>query len=59
MLSTIDGSEPKYYNIWIENVSRNDNQETKNMVIHVTDEELLDTAGELFRYEWQSDYSRW
>lgn len=45
MLSTIDGSEPKYYNIWIENVSRNDNQETKNMVIHVTDGELLDTAG--------------
>ena len=45
VLSTIDGSEPKYYNIWIENVSRNDNQETKNMVIHVTDGELLDTAG--------------
>lgn len=45
VLSTIDGSEPKYYNIWIENISRNDNQETKNMVIHVTDEELLDTAG--------------
>ena len=45
MLSTIDGSEPKYYNIWIENVSRNDNQETKNMLIHVTDEELLYTSG--------------
>lgn len=45
ILSTIDGSEPEYYSIWIENVSRNDSQETKNMVIHVTDERLLDNAG--------------
>lgn len=45
ILSTIDGSEPKYYSIWIESVSRNDSQETKNMVIHVTDDKLLDTAG--------------
>lgn len=45
VLSTIEGDEPKYYSIWIESVNRNDSQETKNMVIHVTDEELLDTAG--------------
>lgn len=45
ILSTIDGNTPKYYSAWIESVSRNDNQETKNMVIHVTDEELLNKAG--------------
>lgn len=45
VLATIDGNEPRYYDIWIESVSRNDSQETKNMVIHVTDKELLETAG--------------
>lgn len=45
ILATIDGNTPKYYSAWIESVSRNDSQETKNMVIHITDEELLDKAG--------------
>lgn len=45
ILATIDGSTPKYYSAWIESVSRNDSQETKNMVIHITDEDLLEKAG--------------
>lgn len=45
ILTTIDGSTPKYYSAWIESVSRNDSQETKNMVIRITDEDLLNKAG--------------
>lgn len=44
ILTTIDGTEPKYYDIEIEQISYN-NGNTKNMIIKVTDEELLEKAG--------------
>lgn len=45
ILSTIDGNTPCYFDIQIESINRNDDKETKNMVIRVTDEELLSKTG--------------
>ena len=45
ILTTIDGETPQYYDITIEKVNFNDNSPTKNMVIRITDQELLDKAG--------------
>ncbi len=44
ILTTIDGTEAKYYDIEIESISYN-SDETKNMVIKITDEELLEQTG--------------
>lgn len=43
--TTIDGSEPKPYKIQIEKIDLNDNKTTKNMIIKVTDPELLAKTG--------------
>ncbi len=45
ILATIDGTVAKEYDIIIEKVSLNDNSPTKNMIIKVTDSELLNAAG--------------
>ncbi len=45
ILTTIDDKEPKYYDIEIVSVNYNENQETKNMVIKITDNELLSKTG--------------
>ncbi len=45
ILTTIDGESPKYYDIEIENINYNNNNSTKNMVIKVIDEELLEKTG--------------
>ncbi|MCL2088723.1 MAG: SpoIVB peptidase [Oscillospiraceae bacterium] len=45
ILSTIEGLEPREYDIVIEKVSTNDSTLTKNMVIRVTDPELLEKTG--------------
>lgn len=45
ILSTVEGTEPKYYDIEIEEVSYNNINTCKNMVIKVTDKELLETTG--------------
>ena len=44
ILTTIDGSEPKYYNCRIEKVSYN-NSITKNLIIKITDTELIEKTG--------------
>lgn len=45
ILSTIDGTRPEYYDIEIEDVSYNSNNNCKNMVIKVTDKNLLNKTG--------------
>lgn len=43
--TTISGSTPEYYDIEIEDISYNNVNITKNMVINITDERLLDKTG--------------
>lgn len=45
ILATIDGDTPKKYSIKIEKVSYSDKAKTKNMVVKVTDPELLEKTG--------------
>ncbi|MCY6483769.1 SpoIVB peptidase [Clostridium aestuarii] len=45
ILTTIDGSEPRYYDIKIEKLLVQDNPGPKSMVIRVTDPELLNKTG--------------
>lgn len=45
ILSTISGTEVKEYDIVIEKISLADDSMTKNMVIRVTDEELIEATG--------------
>lgn len=43
--TTIDGSTPKFYNIQIEKIDYRDGVESKNLVLHVTDPQLLAQTG--------------
>ncbi len=43
--TTISGSTPEFYDIEIEDISYNNVNITKNMVIKITDEELLEKTG--------------
>ena len=45
ILSTTDGTKAKEYDIIIEKISLSDENLTKNMVIKVTDEDLIETTG--------------
>lgn len=45
ILSTINGSSPKEYEIFIEKLDYNENNQVKNMIIKITDKELLSKAG--------------
>lgn len=45
ILTTVEGSVPKYYDIEIESISYNNNNYTKNMIIKIVDEELLEKTG--------------
>lgn len=45
VLTTIDGEKPQYYDIEIESVNCNDKNETKNMIIRITDEKLIEKTG--------------
>ncbi len=45
ILSTVDGSEAKEYDVIIEKISLSDENMTKNMVIKVTDKELIEMTG--------------
>ena len=42
---TISGTKPKVYDIEIEKVNLNDHSPTKNMVVKITDPELLEATG--------------
>lgn len=41
---TVDGTSPRYYDIYIEKVNTGD-EKTKNMIIEITDPELLEKTG--------------
>lgn len=45
ILTTIDGTIPKLYDIRIDQVRYNDSSPTRNMVIVITDQELLNKTG--------------
>ncbi|MCL2108004.1 MAG: SpoIVB peptidase [Oscillospiraceae bacterium] len=45
ILSTVAGTTPKEYEIMIERLDYNENNQVKNMVIRITDEELLGKTG--------------
>lgn len=45
MLTTIDGTTPELYDIKIEQIRYNDSSPTRNMVIVITDEKLLEKTG--------------
>lgn len=45
ILTTVSGNEPKKYSIRIEEVDYNSSEASKNMVIRITDKELIDASG--------------
>lgn len=45
ILTTVDGNPPQYYDAEIENISYNNCNATKNMVIKITDEKLIEKTG--------------
>lgn len=45
VLTTLDGVTPKLYDIRIDQVRYNDSSPTRNMVIEITDPDLLEQAG--------------
>lgn len=45
ILTTISGSQPKEYDVMIEKINHSDTEPTKNMVIRITDSELLEKTG--------------
>lgn len=45
ILTTINGESPRYYDVNIEKIDYRDNIQSKNMVLHVTDPELLTKTG--------------
>lgn len=45
ILTTIDGTEPKEYDVEIEKITLSTAAGTKNMIIKITDEELLNATG--------------
>ncbi|MGX8699827.1 SpoIVB peptidase [Caproiciproducens sp.] len=45
ILSTIDGGRPQYFTAEIEKIDYRENVQSKNMVLHITDEKLLNATG--------------
>lgn len=45
VLTTICGEEPRYYEIYIDNINYNENNPTKNMIIKIVDPQLLNLTG--------------
>lgn len=45
ILTTVSGSEPEKYSVEIEQIDYNSKESTKNMIIRITDEKLLEASG--------------
>ncbi len=45
IICTINGSEPEHYSVEITDIDRTGKDNTKNMIIRITDERLIDSAG--------------
>lgn len=58
IICSLDNGKHKEYEIEIERIFKNNNEDNKSMIIKVTDEELLEkTGGIIQRNEWKSYYS--
>jgi stage IV sporulation protein B len=45
ILSTIEGTEPKYYDVMIQRINYNNANPCKNMIVRITDKELIEKTG--------------
>lgn len=45
IMTTIDDKGPQYFDISIEKIDYRDNLQSKNMIVHITDQKLLDATG--------------
>lgn len=60
LLCSLENGQTKEYEIEIEKMFRNNNENNKSMIIKVVDPELLEkTGGIIQRYEWKSYYTKW
>ena len=60
IICSLDNGKREEYEIEIERIFKNNNDDNKSMIIKVTDEKLLEkTGGIIQRNEWKSYYSKW
>lgn len=60
IICSLNNGNRKEYEIEIERIFKNNNEDNKSMIIKVTDKELLEkTGGIIQRNEWKSYYSKW
>lgn len=60
LMCSLENGQTKEYEIEIEKMFRNNNENNKSMIIKVVDPELLEkTGGIIQRYEWKSYYPKW
>lgn len=45
MVTTVEGGKPRYYDILIDRVSQDQDEPTKNLVIRIVDQDLLNKSG--------------
>ena len=60
IICSLDNGKREEYEIEIERIFKNNNDDNKSMIIKVKDEKLLEkTGGIIQRNEWKSYYSKW
>lgn len=60
IICSLDNGKCEEYEIEIERIFKNNNEDNKSMIIKVTDEKLLEkTGGIIQRNEWKSYYTKW
>ena len=60
IICSLDNGKREEYEIEIERIFKNNNEDNKSMIIKVTDEKLLEkTGGIIQRNEWKSYYKKW
>ena len=60
IICSLENGKREEYEIEIERIFKNNNEDNKSMIIKVTDEKLLEkTGGIIQRNEWKSYYSKW
>lgn len=60
IICSLDNGKREEYEIKIERIFKNNNEDNKSMIIKVTDEKLLEkTGGIIQRNEWKSYYTKW
>ena len=60
IICSLDNGKREEYEIEIERIFKNNNEDNKSMIIKVTDEKLLEkTGGIIQRNEWKSYYTKW